>query len=234
MLKKAIALALLAQGSTLLLAQDETDKVFEVRVTNLTRGQRFTPLFVVSHQSSIRLFDLGAPASAEMKALAEEGNFGPLADLLRNNEAVCGIANSPPPPPLSRLIAPGSTVTVNVNVTGDCDRISVVAMLIPTNDGFFAANSVAVPVDKETVTILSPVYDAGTERNDETCASIPGPGYMECITPSNASGDGAGGAPGEGEGNVTIHAGIHGIGNYNASMRDWRNPGAKVSITRVK
>ncbi|MEZ5355899.1 MAG: spondin domain-containing protein [Bryobacteraceae bacterium] len=233
MLKKALAIAALAPFA-LLFAQDDTAGTYEVRVTNLTRGQRFTPLFVVSHDSSVSLFALGAPASAQLKALAEEGNFGPFAELLSANPAVCGVANSPTPPPASRLIAPGSTVTVNVEGGGKCDRISVAAMLIPTNDGFMAANSAEIPKGKETVVVLSPVYDAGTERNDEMCASIPGPGFMECITPSNASGDGGGASVNEGEGNVTIHAGIHGIGNMNASMRDWRNPAARIAIRRVK
>ncbi len=36
-------------------------------------------------------------------------------------------------------------------------------------------------------------YDAGSERNDETCASIPGPDFVEC------GGPGTGGQPVGGE-----------------------------------
>ena len=41
------------------------------------------------------------------------------------------------------------------------------------------------------------------------------------------------GAPGGGEGYVHIHAGIHGVGNLNPALRDWRNPVAKISIRRI-
>jgi hypothetical protein len=229
----ALTLVLFAPAP-LLVAQNENAGTFEVRVTNLTRGQRFTPLFVVSHNSSIRTFDLGVAASSQLKALAEEGNFAPLADQLRNREGVCGIANSPTPPPAARLIAPGATITVNVEGGPQCDRISVLAMLIPTNDGFLAVNSVEVPRNRDTVVVMSPVYDAGTERNDELCASIPGPGFTECITPSNPEGNGGGASVNQGEGFVHIHAGIHGGGNLSAAMRDWRNPAARIAVRRVR
>jgi hypothetical protein len=101
-------------------------------------------------------------------------------------------------------------------------------MLIPTNDGFFALNGVRGPSGDEVLTLFSPAYDAGSEVNDELCASIPGPNFTEC------SGPGGGGKPTGGEeGYVHIHAGIHGIGDLNASMRDWRNPVAQITIRRI-
>jgi hypothetical protein len=100
----------------------------------------------------------------------------------------------------------------------------VAAMLVPTNDGFFAVNGKPGPRGNMTVVYYSPGYDAGTEVNDELCASIPGPFYMEC------GGPGGGGDAGGGEGYVHIHPGIHGIGDFMASARDWRNPVARISI----
>jgi hypothetical protein len=48
-------------------------------------------------------------------------------------------------------------------------------------------------------------------------------------------GFGAGGAPAGGEeGYVHIHAGIHGVGDLEPGMRDWRNPVARITIRRVK
>jgi hypothetical protein len=32
---------------------------------------------------------------------------------------------------------------------------------------------------------------------------------------------------------VHIHAGMHGIGDLDASVRDWRNPVAQVTIRRI-
>ena len=205
---------------------------YEVTITNLTRGQRFTPVLVASHKEGVKLFELGAAASSQLRTLAVEGEVGPLSMLLAADPNVGDVKNSPPPPPLTNLIAPGASVTVEVNAGGQFDHFSVAAMLIPTNDAFFAVNGMPGPKGNDTITYLVPAYDAGTERNDELCGSIPGPGFAECITPSNPAGNGGGAQVGGGEGYVHIHAGIHGIGNISAAMRDWRNPVARITIRR--
>jgi Spondin_N len=211
---------------------------YEVTVTNLTRGQRFTPILVATHKESVRLFELGSPASAQLRTLAEEGDTGPLAALLASMPEVKDVVTSTPPPPASNLIDPGESITLTVETSEAFDHVSVAAMLIPTNDGFFALNGVAGP--NSELTLFSPAYDAGTERNDESCGSIPGPGFIECITPANPDGNGGGAMVDEGEGYVHIHAGIHGVGgelptsNLNPSLRDWRNPVAKITIRRIR
>ncbi len=198
------------------------ERGFEVTVTNLTRGQQFTPILVASHRGGVRLFDLGSPATAELATLAEEGNTAPLMALLGGMPEVHDIATS------AGLLNPGASVTIFVEAGGRFDRVSIASMLIPTNDGFFAVNDQEGPNGTRTLTLFSPAYDAGSEINDELCASIPGPFFDECGGP----GGGAMTAGGE-EGYVHIHAGIHGIGDLNASERDWRNPVAKISIRRV-
>ena len=195
---------------------------YEVTVTNLTRGQQFTPILVASHKRGVKLFELGQPASNELATLAEEGNTAPLAALLAATGAAGEIATS------GGLTNPGASATLTVRTAGGFDHISITAMLIPTNDGFFAINGAEGPEGSHTLVLYSPAYDPGTERNDELCASIPGPAFTEC------GGPGGGGAPlGGEEGYVHIHAGIHGIGNLNAAMRDWRNPVAKVTVRRI-
>ena len=195
---------------------------FEVTVTNLTRGQQFTPILVASHQEGVRLFVLGSPASSELATLAEEGNTAPLAALLLATPGVGDIATS------AGLLDPGRSITISVDAGGGFDHLSVAAMLIPTNDGFFALNGVEGPSGHQTLTLYSPAYDAGSERNDELCASIPGPFFTEC------GGAGGGGKPGGGEGYVHIHAGIHGIGDLDPARRDWRNPVAQITIRRTR
>ena len=212
----ALAAVLLASGPAL--AQE---RGFEVTVTNLTRGQQFTPILVASHREGVRLFDLGSPASAQLATLAEEGNTAPLTALLSSLPEVEDVATS------AGLLGPGQTVTINVEAGGRFDRVSVAAMLIPTNDGFFALNDQEGPDGNPTLTLYSPAYDAGSEANDELCASIPGPFFDEC------GGPGGGAMVAGGEGFVHIHAGIHGIGDLDASQRDWRNPVARISIRRV-
>ncbi|HYO80686.1 MAG TPA: spondin domain-containing protein, partial [Bryobacteraceae bacterium] len=54
-------------------------------------------------------------------------------------------------------------------------HLSVAAMLVPTNDAFFAINGTQVLEGSETVVLMSPAYDTGTEANDELCRNIPGP-----------------------------------------------------------
>ena len=216
-------LGLLAAGGASLLgaAGAASAMDFEVTVTNLTRGQQFTPILVAFHKAGVRLFELGSPASPQLKTLAEEGNVAPMTALLQGNPNVLDVVNS------GGLLNPGQSVTQRVSTRGSFDNVSVAAMLIPTNDGFFAVNDAEGPNGQQSITMFSPAYDAGTERNDETCASIPGPHFSEC------GGPGGGGAPGGGEGFVHIHAGIHGIGNLIPAIRDWRNPVARITIHRV-
>jgi Spondin_N len=134
---------------------------YEITVTNLTRGQRFTPILVATHKESVRLFELGSPASAQLRTLAEEGDTGPLAALLASMPEVKDVVTSTPPPPASNLIDPGESITLTVETSEAFDHVSVAAMLIPTNDGFFALNGVAGP--NSELTLFSPAYDAGTE-----------------------------------------------------------------------
>ncbi len=228
--KRTLTMGLLAAGGAMLVgaAGVAAAAEYEVTVTNLTRGQRFTPILVASHKAGVRLFDLGTAASTELKTLAEEGNVGPMTALLLGNSDVLEVVNS------GGLLSPGASVMQKVDTHGNFDNVSVAAMLIPTNDAFFAVNGVEGPNGQRTITLFSPAYDSGTERNDETCASIPGPGFTECITPSNPTGAGGGAAPGGGEGFVHIHAGIHGVGNFLPENRDWRNPVARITILRIR
>lgn len=196
---------------------------FEITITNLTRGQQFTPFLLATHRSGVRLFEAGQPASAELAVLAEEGNTAPLAAALGANLQVGQVVTG------TGLTNPGASTTQVVDARGGFGRFSVAAMLIPTNDGFVAVNSGDLPHGNDMLTLMAPAYDAGTERNDETCASIPGPLFAEC----NGSGGGASPSGGE-EGYVHIHAGIHGIGDFAPSNRDWRNPVARITVRRIR
>jgi len=63
-------------------AQDPPGRRYEVSITNLTKGQTFTPILVASHRQGVRIFELGAGASPELEAVAESGDTGPLAAVL--------------------------------------------------------------------------------------------------------------------------------------------------------
>lgn len=216
----------LACGLTLAapaMANENEAGLYEVTITNLTRGQQFTPVLVVTHKPSVKLFELGKPASPELAILAEEGNTAPLATALSGLAGTGHIATG------SGLTNPGASVTLTVEGRAGFRFLSVAAMLIPTNDAFFALNGVPLPRGNDTLSITAPAYDSGSERNDELCASIPGPMFAEC------GGSGGGGAPAGGEeGFVHIHSGMHGIGNFSAAARDWRNPVALITVRRLR
>ena len=195
-------------------------EAFNVTVTNLTRGQQFTPILVASHEGGVNLFTLGESASGPLATLAETGDTGPLATLLMGTPGVNDVVTVGP------LLDPGASRIITITGGGIFTHVSVASMLTPTNDGFVALNGVQGLMGK-TLTFFSSAYDAGSEANDELCSSIPGPFFEEC------GGPGGGGAPGGGEGYVHIHAGIHGIGDMDAGERDWRNPVAKITIARA-
>ena len=197
---------------------DDDASMFEVSITNVTRGQTFTPILVASHKKGVKLFELGSPASEELAMLAESGATTPLSDLLEDMRKVKDVATS------GGLLEPGHTVTVTVEAGDGFNYVSVASMLIPTNDAFFALNGVKVPNGGQWLEIGSPAYDAGSEVNDEDCMKIPGP---VC--------GGEGFNTDDGEGYVHVHAGIHGIGDpkVDEAGRDWRNPVAFITVKKV-
>ena len=194
---------------------------YEVRVTNITRGQQFTPLLTVVHNTRLSLFSLGALASTALATLAEQGDTSPLTSLLSTSPDVASVATQ------GGLLNPGQTRTFTVSASGNFDSLTVAAMLIPTNDAFMFVRISDLPRNGRTVAQYGIAYDAGSERNDELCSSIPGPFFSEC------GGPGGGASVGGGEGFVHVHAGIHGIGDLKASQRDWRNPVVSVSVRRI-
>lgn len=211
-----LALSLGLSGfSSYALASDD-DGHYKITITNLTRGSLLTPPLAVSHERGVNVFTEGAPASDALAQLAEGGNTLPVQDALFATGKAHGSANAGP-------VLPGSSVTMMVAMSDDAKRISLVSMVLPTNDGFIALNGVKGPKKGKTSTFYVPAYDAGSEVNDEHCVNIPGP---HC--------GGAGYNAAGGEGYVHIHAGIHGGGDLVAADYDWRNPVARITIERVK
>ncbi len=190
---------------------------YRVTVTNLTQAQTFTPILLATHQQGMRLFMAGDAADEALAQLAEGGDTGPLSDLLRNSPRVGQVLNS------GDLLPPGETVSIIVEGRKRFRNLSLAAMLIPTNDAFVALNGVALPRGHRSHTFTAVAYDAGSEINDEFCSSIPG--GADCA--------GEGYDPTGGEGFIHVHAGIHGIGDLEASIYDWRNPVARIVIEKV-
>lgn len=215
--------AVLFVSAFIFTAQVQADNfTYEVSVTNLTRGQSFTPILMATHQHGPQIFTLGSPASDELATLAESGETAPLSAALIATGKTAEVKTA------DGLLEPGATRTVTITTIRKARYFSMAAMLIPTNDAFVSLKSVPLPKGKRGVAYYATAYDAGSEPNDELCANIPGP---VC--------GGVGGSPGVGgEDYVHVHAGIHSNGDddvvLKAAERDWRNPVALVKIIRVR
>lgn len=223
----AVLVAVLIMGvAASALAQTQEKTRYEITITNLTRGQYFTSPFVVIHKSGVRLFTLGEPASPQFASLVEDVNPNALGSILAGLPEVKEVITAATPP-TDTLIAPGKSATQTVETSAAFNQISLISSLVPTNDAFIAIHGVTAPKGDATLSFFVPAYDAGSERNDELCASLFAPSIAEC------GGTGGGGHPGGGEGFVYIHNGVHGVGNLNPALRDWGNPVARVLIRRV-
>ncbi len=192
------------------------ERVYDVTITNLTNLITFTPILVASTRRGVTFFEGGSAASEGLTIIAESGDVASLAAALTADGAA-DVQNS------GGLLRPGESVTVEIRTKKHVRRISVASMMLPTNDGFIAVQNIKAP-KKGSKTVYSPGYDAGTEPNDEICANIPGPRCGgEGLSPEV-----------DGEGYVHIHRGMHGIGDLAADVYDWRNPVAKITITRKR
>lgn len=189
--------------------------MYSVTITNITSGVSFTPLLAITHKAGHPLFKLGKAASPELVRIAEGGDTMPMQEKLLNSGMAYDAASS------GGLLGPGETVTLHVKSKEKFKYRSVVAMLLPTNDGVIAINSMKLAGKNRTTLALG--YDGGSETNDELCANIPGP---HC--------EGAAFSDEDGEGYVHIHPGIFGIGDLQSYMFDWKNPIAEITVMRMK
>ncbi len=182
----------------------------DVQVTNLTHGLHFTPLFISSHTSNSNVFEVGQTASAALKPMAEGGS---IADLIAASPA--GSVNSENP--VGGLLAPAITSPVVSLDTGANDKLSIVAMVLPTNDGFVGLDSWTIPSEAGTYTVFLNAYDAGTEVNDEVIDTV--------------NGGGDDGIPHIHRGNLGDTDLTGGVSDVDSRIHRWLNPVAKVVVT---
>lgn len=230
MKKSILTIALLGTlGATPAMA-----KKLSVSVTNLTNAIYFTPIVAAAHDQTASIYELGTPASSNLQALAEGGDFsGVSADLQAQGGNV--IEN-----PAGGLLAPGSSTTFSMKTNGNNQYFSLAGMLIPTNDGFVGANAIHIPSKKGTYTYFLNGYDAGTEANNEVINGGGAPGVLGIpADPGGNSGINATGVTVTEENtNVHVHRGIIGDSDLNGGKSDlttsvhrWLNPVAKLVIT---
>ncbi len=222
--------ALLALTSTQAYAVD-----FDVEITNLTNGITYTPFLVAAHTAGNNLFVTGEPASTGLQAMAEGGDIsGLVADLETIGATI--VAN-----PAGGFLAPASSTAFSMNTDGTSNtQLSIVAMLLPTNDGFAGLNAVTIPTEPGRYVYNVNAYDAGTEANDEIINGGGAPGVPGI--PGNPSGSGGTGGTGVAGNDLNPYVHIHrgNIGDTDAAggksdvdsrVHRWLNPVVRVTIT---
>lgn len=208
-----------------------------VSVTNLTARTWLAPILVAAHPAGYRAFSLGEAASPELQAIAEIGDIEPLANVL---PARASVVRNPANGPLK----PGGTVTTTILSGGRHSvntHLSVLAMLVPTNDGFTGLNAIEIPKTPGTYSYTVMAYDAGTEANNEARAAgpginQPGMGLPPFLNDREINPNAPGFTQAAKEGFVHVHRGIVGSAPggpsaLDASLHRWMNPVARVTLT---
>lgn len=207
-------------------------KKISVEITNLTNALYYTPLLVSAHDKETHVFQAGATASAHLQAMAEGGDIsGLITDL--DSVGANNAAN-----PAQGLLAPGASTTAHLVINKRNRYLSIVAMLLPTNDGFVGLDALPIPKKGHSQTYYLNGYDAGTEANNEIINGGGAPGTPGIpADPGGNSGTGASGVTGADHNTrVHVHRGIAGGANSDLdnTVHRWINPVAKVVIRAAK
>lgn len=153
----------------------DQDAQFEITTTNLTNGQPMSPVAVIMHSSGFNNFIDGEVASVAVETLAEAGDNSQVLSEAKNasQHIVSDSAGAVAPSEI------GTTLTLDVPQAQLSDlRLSVMSMLIRTNDGFTGLNATDISnmaVDSSKM-FYAPTWDAGTELDDEVAVNMPGTG----------------------------------------------------------
>jgi hypothetical protein len=205
-------------------------KKYNVTINNLTSGQPLTPPVVATHRKALDVFELGEPASFEVKEIAENGNVTPLAAALAANKHVFESKVGAGP-----IFHGGGTLNFEIHASPPAKYLSFVSMLICTNDGFTGLDAQRLPKKiGDSVTVSLGAYDAGTEINTEDFADIVPPCQGLVGVMSGDAGTGMSNPALAEGGFIHSHLGIVGGVDLVPSVHGWIDPVASVVITRIE
>jgi Spondin_N len=220
-----LAAAALLTGSAT--ADDDGDddggatKTWQVTVANLTPpgpgapgSQPLSPPLFVVHSGKADVWSVGDIASHGVAAVAEDANNAVLESALPMLPGVKSVFTGAGGP-----IPSGQSRTFTVETSGRFNRLSVVTMLVNTNDAFTGLDSLRLRGGGGTHMTIA--YDAGSERNNELESHVPGPC---CNNPFVRDPEGA---------LIRPHEGITGVGDLDPALYDWPEPAARITIQRV-
>jgi len=149
-------------------------QILTISITNLTQGMYFTPRLVIAHNDTVDAFEPGINASSALAWLAEAGVIDDAQNAAssgQNFEALLGPASTDNGSNrwqrFGGLLAPATTSSNYSFDDGDYEYLSILSMLVPTNDAFLGLDSIRIPTEPGTYTYNVNAYDAGSEANDE-------------------------------------------------------------------
>ena len=139
--------------------------------TNLSAAQPMTPPVAILHnapgsENGIQFVEVGAPVSAEVLLIAEDGVFMPLLEVAEGQigagtVSAVGAAFADPANP--GPLGPGASAELTLDVANPDQVLTIVTMVVCTNDGFTGVT--ARPLADGDETFMTPIYDAGSESN---------------------------------------------------------------------
>ncbi|TMR99832.1 spondin domain-containing protein [Nonomuraea basaltis] len=193
-------------------AHADSMTTWTVKIQNLTPSgsQPLSPPVFVVHSAGVHVWQAGRFASRGVAAVAEDADNPTLIKEVSKRRGVRDAFAGAGGP-----IAPGKTATYQVKVRPG-DRISVMSMLVNTNDGFTGVDALR----PRPGSIRTMAYDAGSEQNLETKATIPGPC---CGNPMQRAPE---------KKVISKHKGIMACGDLDAETYGWTGPVAKLTFTR--
>ncbi|MEM1431378.1 MAG: spondin domain-containing protein [Pseudomonadota bacterium] len=222
-----------------------TDLRISVRNTSEDGGTFLTPFYFGFHDGNFDLFDAGAVASPGLEALAEDGNFMPVAaERLAVSPDSQGLVVAGAGGPIATQEFTSNTISANQNVN---TYVSFGAMILPSNDAFVGTDD-AVKLFNANGTFLgaqtvvfegTDVYDAGTEVNTELDAAFinqtgPDTGVDENgVITLHPGFNGSAGNP-VGEGDQIILGGTNAFGAaIDPIAADFTLPGAQIAVVHI-
>jgi hypothetical protein len=216
---------------------DSAAREYRVTVANNTRGQPFTPPAVAVHRPSVEVFSVGDDVNEPTEEVAENGNLGPLVDLIQSTNAIRGSAVGGSP--LVPEDDPGDTdlpyyAELTVGADASATHMTFLSMLIATNDGIVGLDTVELPGEvNESQTIYANGYDVGSEENTELFEDMV-PAAQSLIIGGEPEGTTQSDSSLQEDKPIRPHPGIQGVGNLPPEVYDWREPAALVQVERVK
>ncbi len=193
---------------------------YEVIIENLTpatgpgASQPFSPPILATHKGRHQIYKRGRFATEALSLLAEDAISDPLVDMLNSSHRVHGVAMG------DGVILPGGEMRLEIAADHRAKRLSLVFMLVNTNDAFGGLDSVRLPRRGER-SFMVKAWDAGSEQNTELMSDIPGPC---CGNPQMGTDE---------HRRVRRHRGIIGDGDLAADMYGWEGAVAKVTVRRI-